>query len=250
MSVQQGRGRAMTIRGGTTHLISKRSDAWRGRPRSGWALVIATLCAVVLGLTATLAFGQAGTWVERPDAGERPATAQAVVGTGLLGSISGALVFRDHHPDVDMFKICAGPNFSATTVGGAHFDTQLFLFDRRGVGLYANDDSAGTVQSTLPAGHPNGPNIRSEYFLAISAFDRDPVDATVRREPKLIFPTFPFGEVFGRFTDTGPITGWQGVTADSGHYRISLMDAEFLNRHARCVAQSASPLGSEHIDKN
>jgi hypothetical protein len=242
----------MNLRRGTTYLGSNPPAGGRGRPRRPRGLVIATSCAMVLALTAVLAVAQqvGRTWVERGDAGETPPTAQAVVGTGSLEAIRGAIVHRRGHPDADMFKICAGPHFSATTVGGAHFDTQLFLFDRRGVGLYANDDSAGTVQSTLPAGHPNGPNIRGEYFLAISEFDRDPVDATVRRESKLIFPTFPFDQVLGRFTDTGPITGWHGVAGPGGHYRIRLTDAEFLTRQARCVPQSSSPAGSEQIEKD
>jgi hypothetical protein len=33
--------------------------------------------------------------------------------------------------------------FSATTVGGATFDTQLWLFDANGKGVVANDDSGG-----------------------------------------------------------------------------------------------------------
>jgi hypothetical protein len=213
-------------------------------------LMIATFCAVALGLTASFSFaGQQGTaWVEEGNAGQSPAQAQAVVGTGPLASIRGAIGRQGR--DVDMFKICAGPNFGATTVGGATFDTQLFLFDRHGVGLYANDDAAsGTVQSRLPASHPNGPNIRSEYFLTISAFDRDPIDETVSRESKLIFPTVPFRGVFGRFTDTGPITGYSGFAGPGGNYTISLGDAEFLRANATCVPQSSSPAGSEPIDK-
>jgi hypothetical protein len=241
----------------TTSLRSRRPPAAsRDRQRGRRAWIIATSCAIVLGLTATLASAQqVGTsWVEGPDAGESPRAqhphpAQSVVGTGPLESIRGALVPRAR-PDVDMFKICAGPQFSATTVGGADFDTQLFLFDRNGVGLLANDDSAGTVQSTLPASHPNGPNIRSEYFLAISEFDRDAVDGTVRRASQLIFPTFPFDEVFGRYTDTGAITGWEGFAGPGGDYTISLTDAEFLSRQGRrCAAQPSSLAGAQHIDK-
>jgi hypothetical protein len=241
----------MNVKKRTTSLSSRK----RQRARRAWE--IASGCAIVLGLTATLAFAQqvGTTWVESPDAGElprpnHPPAAQAVVGRGPLESIEGAIVPRGQRADVDMFKICAGPGFSATTVGGADFDTQLFLFDRNGVGIYANDDSAGTVQSTLPAGHANGPNIRSEYFLAISEFDRDPVDSTVRRQPKLIFPTFPFDEVFGRFTDTGLVNGWAGLAGPGGDYTISLTDAEFLRPAARCVSQPSSIAGARHVGKD
>jgi hypothetical protein len=247
----------MNVRERTAFLSSRKpAAAWCDRQRDRRAWVIATFCAMALGLTATPAFAQqvGTTWVERLDAGElpraqHPRAAQPVVGTGPLESIRGALVPR-RRPDVDMFKLCAGPQFSATTVGGAGFDTQLFLFDRNGVGLYANDDSAGSLQSTLPASHANGPNIRSEYFLAISEFDRDPVDGTVQRTSKLIFPTFPFDGVFGRFTDTGPVTGWQGISGQGGDYTISLTDAEFLTRQKRCVPQPSSPAGAERIDKD
>ena len=53
-------------------------------------------------------------------------------------------------------------------------DTQLFLFDADGLGVYANDDSAATSQSTLPAGHPLTPAAPGEYLLGVSPYDRDP----------------------------------------------------------------------------
>ncbi|HEX5468164.1 MAG TPA: hypothetical protein VFW80_03855 [Gaiellaceae bacterium] len=203
------------------------------------------MLAVVMGVVASSSLGgqQGQKWVEQPDAGAKPGGAQAVRGTGQLKVIKGMLV------GVDMFKICADPGFSASTIGGADFDSQLFLFDSHGVGLYANDDSGGTLQSELPAGHPNGPSIRGEYFLAISSYDRDPVNGPVPRSPALIFPTFPFDQVHGRFTDTGHVTGWEGVGFGSGAYKISLTGAEFLNRHARCVHEEEMPLGAERIDK-
>ena len=240
----------MKVTRDTTYLRNKAPAAWRSRQSGRRALVIATFCAVVLGLSASFSSAeqQGRTWVERPNAGRTPPLAQAVVGTGPLESIRGTI---GRQGGVDMFKICAGPNFRATTVGRTTLDTQLFLFDRRGVGLYANDDASGTgtFQSTLPASSPNGPNIRSEYFLAISTFDRDPIDARVSRESKLIFPTFPFEQVFGRFTDTGPITGWRGFGFGTGDYTISVRGAAFLNARARCVPRSSSPASLEHIEK-
>ena len=218
----------------------------RGHNRNRRRLVIAALLTIVLGMTASpvsSARQQGTTWIEDRDAGETLFAAQRVRGTGPLQAIRGDM--RRPGPRADMYKICAGPNFSATTVGGASFDTQLFLFDRNGVGLYANDDSQSGVQSTLPAFHPNGPNVRSEYFLAISVFDKDPKDARGR----LIFPTFPFSDVAGRFTDSGPMTGFIKFPGTGGNYRIALEGAQFLNRFGRCVPQAASVLGSEHVDK-
>jgi hypothetical protein len=79
--------------------------------------------------------------------------------------------------DRDMFKVCltGGRTFSATTVGGTGFDTQLFLFGANGLGVYANDDVAGAGPSTLPAGHALTPNDPGVYYLAISHYPWDPV---------------------------------------------------------------------------
>jgi hypothetical protein len=130
-----------------------------------------------------------------------------------------------------MYRIClkGGRTFSATTVGGAQFDTQLFLFDRQGIGVYANDDvgsdggSTYIVQSTLPAGHALTPQYRGKYYLAISAYNNDPVSAGGR-----IFPNE------GSFTDvvaaSGPgggskITGWSNEGGAAGVYTIRLTGA-------------------------
>jgi len=120
--------------------------------------------------------------------------------------------------DADMFIItlATGGLFSATTLGtgGSLVDTQLFLFNSSGHGLLANDDSGGTLRSTLPPTALAAGN----YLLAISAWDRDPVSAG-----GLIFPTSPFSNVFG---PTGPggagaITGWDG-SGGTGDYAIDL----------------------------
>ena len=51
--------------------------------------------------------------------------------------------------DQDLYRVClaGGGTFSATTVGGTELDTQLFLFDADGLGVYGNDDSQATRQS-------------------------------------------------------------------------------------------------------
>ena len=67
-----------------------------------------------------------------------------------VDAIDGRLAAGD---DQDLYRICleGGGSFSATTVGGTELDTQLFLFDAAGRGVYGNDDSQATRQSTLPA---------------------------------------------------------------------------------------------------
>jgi hypothetical protein len=117
--------------------------------------------------------------------------------------------------------------FSATTVGtgggGLIEDSQLFLFNTAGLGVYANDDADGlTRRSTLPAGHLSGSLSAGLYFLAISGFDRDPVGAV-----DLIFPNFPRSEVSGPSGPDGgtPISGWSGF-GDFGPYTILLTGAD------------------------
>ncbi|MBW4565383.1 MAG: DVUA0089 family protein [Mojavia pulchra JT2-VF2] len=111
-------------------------------------------------------------------------------GAGKLGSITGTISDVN---DVDLFQITLNGNetFSATTVGGANFDTQLFLFDSNGLLVGQNDDSNGTLQSTLEASLLTG-----NYFLAISSFNNDSV-----------------GSLQGGFTGSG---------SSSGGYTINL----------------------------
>ena len=109
---------------------------------------------------------------EQGDAGDLPASAQDLSGEvvpTLDGSLADGL-------DQDPLPVCltGGGSFSATTVGGTSVDTQLFLFDGQGLGVYANDDSAGTRQSTLPADAPLTPAAGGQYLLAISPYNRDP----------------------------------------------------------------------------
>ena len=111
---------------------------------------------------------------ETGDAGQLLPDAQVIPsGSATLTSITGAISSSN---DVDLFQISltGGETFSATTVGGANFDTQLFLFDENGFLVDENDDSSGTLQSTLPAS-PLTPLDAGTYFLAISSFNNDPV---------------------------------------------------------------------------
>jgi hypothetical protein len=112
--------------------------------------------------------------------------------------------------------------FSATTVGLAGFDTQLFLFDSPGLGVYANDDDVA-FQSTLPAGHALTPTTAGLCYLAISGFDLDPVSAGGQ-----IFPN-TFTGVHGPTGLGGgsAISGWTG-TGVFGDYIIALTGAEFV----------------------
>jgi hypothetical protein len=75
----------------------------------------------------------------------------------------------------DVFKIflTGGQTFSATTSASSlafnNFDSQLFLFDSAGLGVYANDDdTTSPPQSTLPSAIAFTPAAAGIYYLAIA----------------------------------------------------------------------------------
>jgi hypothetical protein len=151
---------------------------------------------------------------EQGDAGDLPATAQDLTQPDVR-TISGQLSDGN---DVDLFRIClsGGQTFSATTVGLTDVDTQLFLFDANGYGIYAHDDGT-TRQSTLPANNALTPQAPGTYILGISPYDRDPQSAD--------------GNIFANIASVAPANGrgagapvesWAGVPRDSGAYTIAL----------------------------
>lgn len=155
------------------------------------------------------------------DAGDLPASAQVVSGSGALGSIIGEIA-EDN--DVDMYQIfiTGGGIFSATTVGGSSIDTRLFLFDENGLGVYANDNYSGTSQSTLPS----GPTTSGIYYLAIATYDNTPN----AENGFLIFPLMAGSNVVGPSGVGGssPIGSWTNDGYNSGTYTIALTGAEFV----------------------
>ncbi len=160
---------------------------------------------------------------EGDDAGQLLGTNRDLT-TGSAGTvvttISGTLA---NNNDVDLYKIFLAENqtFSATTIGGSGVeDTQLYLFDERGIGVYANDDAdrGGTYQSTLPAGNPLTPAVPGYYYLAISSY----ANAALSNG----------GEIFGDSsstvgaTGTGgslPLSSWNKMGDESGAYSIKLV---------------------------
>lgn len=152
---------------------------------------------------------------ENNDAGQSLSKAQVIPsGSASLGSIDGKL---SSGKDVDLFKITlTGGAFSASTVGGAEFDSQLFLFDETGIGVLANDQASNTAQSTLSADSLDP----GTYYLAISSFNNDPIS-----KGGLIFPDTPFDQVLGPTGPGGgsPLSGFQGQGfVGNGDYTIAL----------------------------
>src|SRR5262245_62140467 len=124
--------------------------------------LIATLDRIALAMVGAAALSictersaLAVSWAEIGDAGDLPGTAQIAVGSNPLTQITGSLGLMDG--DLYRIHISSPSTFSATTVGagGTLIDSQLFLFDSAGMGIYANDDQigGGGTRSTLPAGH-------------------------------------------------------------------------------------------------
>ena len=150
------------------------------------------------------------------NAGETIKTAQIVSpGSGiLLQSIFGSLSETD---DVDTYQIflTGDRTFSVSTVDDAEFDTQLFLFDAAGFGVYANDDHAdcNCYQSTLPAENPLTPTLPGIYYLAISAFGVEPVSEGGR-----IFSNNDFQAIKAPTGEGGtlPLSGFESESSSDG----------------------------------
>jgi len=170
----------------------------------------------------------AATYMEVPDAGELPGTAQSIVGLGALDAIEGMTSGLSDYADMYQIFISNPAAFSASTINaGTNFDTQLFLFNLAGLDVLAHDDKVPVAPglSELPVGLLTGG--AGLYYLAISGFDYEPVSAD-----GFIFPN-NFFSVDG---PTGPgggsaVTDWihNSLPVSSGKYQIDLTGAEFVN---------------------
>ena len=179
------------------------------------------LGALALGVAASSAGAQV--WNEVGDAGQNGVSqAQVISGSGPLAAISGALTGVN---DVDLYaiQITDEANFLATTVGGAAFDTQLFLFNADGSGQVENDDFAATLQSGV---NSDGVFSNGLYYLAISSFNADPLD--INNVDPFGFDTYP-GTGDQRMPVTSdPLASWDTFGGGEGVYRISLTGASFV----------------------
>lgn len=150
------------------------------------------------------------------DAGELPATAQDLGADTALGTISGTL---DGLSDRDVYRMClaGGGGFSASTIGGTDVDTQLFLLDADGHGVYANDDAPGVLgQSELPANDPLTPTAAGVYYLAVSRYNQDPTSGQGD-------PLFPDVVSTVGPSSSDPIESWtSGREGSFGPYIVTL----------------------------
>jgi len=175
--------------------------------------------AVVLAFAAGPAMAQL--WTEVGDAGELPGTAQVVLGSGSLTTITGA--FTQTNADMFQIKIVDPAGFSAYVDAA---DNQAFLFDAAGMGVYGNDDISSTVYDAyLPTGNANSPTTPGLYYLGVVSANVDPFSAAGR-----IFPnTWP--DVYGPTGPGGgsPITHWAYWPAThNSAYTVTLTGAEYV----------------------
>jgi hypothetical protein len=179
-------------------------------------------CAVIVVLGLALAPG-AFAASEVGDAGDLRSTANDM-GGGAVTQIQGS--FTDGS-DADLYRVCLtdGSSFSASTIGATTLDTQLFLFNSQGYGIYANDDSSGSHGSLLPARHRFSPRAGGEYFVGISAFNRDPQSSQGEifntNVNRMIYPdSIVDANGFGA---AEPLSGWAGrASGPAGTYKITL----------------------------
>ena len=102
--------------------------------------------------------------------------------------------------------------------GSSIVNTHLFLFDGTAIGLYANDDSLGTFQSTLPVSAPFTPTTAGTYYLGITSYGNNPTSTN-----GFIFDGYNVATPTGAAAGL-PLRGWEdiGRTYDSGSYTIRL----------------------------
>jgi hypothetical protein len=157
-------------------------------------------------------------WLESGEAGDLPGTANVTMGVGPLLDITG---FMDaSNADMYAIMIVDEASFSATTVGGAAFDTQLFLFDSAGMGVSFNDDSVD-FQSTLTSTFVTSNGL---YYLAVSQydFDADSAGGAIWLDTPFGVERAPDGPGAG-----SPVSSWSGTGGGTGAYSIFLTGTEY-----------------------
>ena len=217
-------------------------------PRFTRIAVTAVAVAVSLGL-APSAFAVS----EIGDAGDLPSTAQDL-GSGAVTSILGSFPGGG---DVDVYRVCLtdGASFSAatTTVGAPPLDTQLFLLDANGFGVYSNDDAAiGQRSSRLPSNHRFSPTAPGVYYIALSSFNNDPQSDAGEIFPDLfsmsLYPDMVV-DAAGVGADE-PIVGWSGPTrGPPGLYRITVTGTMGCDMTPPTV-DLRSPVNGSHVRQN
>ncbi|MEZ6038244.1 MAG: hypothetical protein R3F29_12240 [Planctomycetota bacterium] len=167
-------------------------------------------------------------WAELGDAGDLPATAQVVAGTGPLNILAGTLTSG---ADMYLIEVRDVAGFVAQVTAGSLTDPMMSLFDEQGRGVVLSDDSPGSLYPMITGMRVPAPG---RYYLAISGFGTYPVAANglIFQGPNLQQP--PNGT--GRHEC---ITGWPGASSYSGNYIIALQGAGFVQERVVVPADRA-----------
>ena len=162
---------------------------------------------------------------ESGDAGDLPATAQDL-GSGAVTQILGSFA---NGGDADVYRVCLsdGTSFSASTVGATTRDTQLFLFNADGLGIYANDDAgSGCTARGCPPATASRPPVGRRVLPRDQLVQQRPAERRRRDLPGHLLR--PACTPTASSTPSGsgahePVTAGPGSTRGSaGSYRINL----------------------------
>ncbi|MBL8752755.1 MAG: hypothetical protein JNK15_05595 [Planctomycetes bacterium] len=176
-------------------------------------------------LAATLllpALLSAQTWTESAvGAGQTWSTSETPLGSGPLTRIQGTIAVGSA-ADIYLVRVDDLATFQVSTVGGAGFDTQLWMFGVDGTGLAHRDDDVGSTQSTLTGFGPYGPGA---VLIAVSEYDNDPLDQNGNQ----LWNDTPYDTE--RWPDgpgaANPFTQWSGTSGTALPYTLTLRGASF-----------------------
>ena len=164
----------------------------------------------------------AQTWTESATgAGQTWTTSETPLGFGPLARIQGTIA-AGSSADIYLVRVDDLATFRVSTVGGATFDTQLWMFRVDGFGLAHRDNDVGSLQSTLTGFGASGPGT---VLIAISEHDNDPLDGVGNQlwnDAPLDTERSPDGPGV-----LNPFTQWSGTSTTARPYTLTLRGASF-----------------------
>ncbi|WIT10471.1 PEP-CTERM sorting domain-containing protein [Paucibacter sediminis] len=123
---------------------------------------------------------------------------------GMLSSSTAVNGDTIYQVDLYQIRIDSPGTFSAWTTLSSAFDTQLFLFDAAGMGVYSNDDDGVGLTSLLPAGDPNNLLAAGVYYLAIAFGGFSAADGANQS----VFLPGAFTDLLTADPGSGALNGW------------------------------------------
>ena len=172
-------------------------------------------------LASVYAMSTAQTWNEAGDAGDMIGSSQDTVGVGALTTINGTI-----DDDIDMFRINVvnSATFSIT-VTSTTIDSMLYMFDAAGLGVVADDDSAGNFLSRID--YTNVTPVTGIMNIAIGNFFSDPwINAA---NGWMWTATSPVNEGPNANGASNPLFSWDSIGVGADTYTLVLTGAEFAS---------------------